>query len=197
MTGDQALARLLEGNRRFVAERAAHPNQSVARRQEIKSEQLPFAVVLGCSDSRVPLEIIFDQGLGDLFVVRVAGNVFDDTVLLGSIQFAVEQLQCPLLLVLGHEKCGAVQAAHQAITQDAMPQGALASIVKAIEPAIHETRGQGGDEIDRAVRANALHVADQLRNAGAFVQEQKPNQKLKIAAAYYALGTGAVEVLTR
>lgn len=195
MTGDEALARLLEGNRRFVAERAAHPNQSVARRQEVARGQLPFGVVLGCSDSRVPLEIIFDQGLGDLFVVRVAGNVFDRSVLLGSIQFAVEQLQCPLLLVLGHEKCGAVQAAHQAISQNAMPQGALASIVEAIEPAILQTRGQGGDEMDRAIRANARHVAEQLRGADSFLRKRQDDATLKIAAAYYALGTGAVEIL--
>lgn len=195
MTGDEALARLLEGNRRFVAERAAHPNQSVERRQEIARGQLPFGVVLGCSDSRVPLEIIFDQGLGDLFVVRVAGNVFDRSVLLGSIQFAIEQLQCPLLLVLGHEKCGAVQAAHQAISQNAMPQGALASIVQAIEPAILQTRGQGGDEIDRAIRVNARHVAEQLRGADSFLRKRQDDARLKIAAAYYALETGAVEIL--
>jgi carbonic anhydrase len=195
MTGDEALARLLEGNRRFVAERAAHPNQSGERRQEIARGQLPFAILLGCSDSRVPLEIIFDQGLGDLFVVRVAGNVVDDSVVLGTIEFAVAQFQCPLLLVLGHEKCGAVQAAHQAITQEAMPQGALASIVKAIEPAIIAAQDKGGDEIDFAIRANALHIAEQLRNADAFLQERNANGELKIAAAYYALETGTVELL--
>lgn len=197
MTGDQALARLLEGNKRFVAERASHPNQSVERRQEIARGQFPFAIVLGCSDSRVPLEIIFDQGLGDLFVVRVAGNVFDCEVLLGSIQFAVEQFECPLLLVLGHEKCGAVLAAHQAVVQNAMPRGALGSIVQAIEPAIREVRGSAGDEMDLAVRANARHVAEQLRNADAFLQARLTKGRLKIAAAYYALETGAVELLEK
>lgn len=195
MTGDAALERLLEGNRRFVAERAAHPNQSVKRRQEIARGQLPFAVVVGCSDSRVPLEIIFDQGLGDLFVVRVAGNVYDNHVLLGTIQFAVEQLQCPLLLILGHEKCGAVQAAYQAITQGIIPSGALGSIIRAIEPAISQVRGKGGDEIDLAVRENALHVAGQFRNADPFIETAQTDGKLKIVGAYYALSSGKVEIL--
>jgi len=109
-TGAEALARLMEGNKRFVTRKAQHPDQTLAHLREVESGQHPFAVVLSCSDSRVSPEIVFDQGLGDLFVIRVAGNVTDDTVI-GSIEYAVEHLKAPLVVVLGHQGCGAVQAA--------------------------------------------------------------------------------------
>ena len=107
--GDAALARLLEGNARYVESRAARPDQTPERRAEVATVQHPFALVLGCADSRVPPEIVFDQGLGDLFVIRVAGNVLDDQVL-ASIEYGVEHLHIPLVIVLGHERCGAVVA---------------------------------------------------------------------------------------
>ena len=111
LTPDRALTQLLRGNERFVAGWPDHPNQSARRRREVsEAGQHPFAIILSCADSRVPPEIIFDQGLGDLFIVRVAGNVLDDVVL-GTIEYAVEHLQVPLVMVLGHDKCGAVTAA--------------------------------------------------------------------------------------
>jgi carbonic anhydrase len=110
ITGDQALQKLTEGNARFISCNVTHPGQSKERLQELVSGQHPFAVVVGCSDSRVPPEIIFDQGLGDIFVVRTAGKVLDNAVL-GSIEYAVEHLSVPLVVVLGHDSCGAVKAA--------------------------------------------------------------------------------------
>ena len=111
LTPDQALTQLLRGNERFVAGWPDHPNQSARRRREVSdSGQQPFAIILSCSDSRVPPEIIFDQGLGDLFVIRVAGNIIDDAIL-GTIEYAVEHVHAPLVMVLGHDKCGAVTAA--------------------------------------------------------------------------------------
>src|SRR5947209_10905279 len=107
---DEALARLMAGNRRYVLHKEQHPDQSLTRRKELESGQHPFAVILGCADSRVSPEILFDQGLGDLFVIRVAGNVVDDTIL-ASVEYAVEHLGTRLIMVLGHEKCGAVSAA--------------------------------------------------------------------------------------
>ena len=110
LTADESLARLMEGNKRFVKRKAQHPDQSLAHLREIEPGQHPFAIVLGCSDSRVSPEVVFDQGLGDLFVIRVAGNVTDDAVV-GSVEYAVEHLKTPLVVVLGHQGCGAVQAA--------------------------------------------------------------------------------------
>src|SRR4051795_13565486 len=110
LPADRALARLLEGNGRYARHKEQHPDETLARRKELETGQHPFAVILSCADSRVPPELVFDQGLGDLFVIRVAGNIADDDVL-GSIEYAVEHLHTKLILVLGHEKCGAVSAA--------------------------------------------------------------------------------------
>lgn len=123
--GDEALARLIRGNQRFVFAMAANPNQTVERRKQVADKQAPFAVILGCSDSRVPLEIIFDQGIGDLFVVRLAGNAFDNNMGLGSIEFALEYFHSPLLMVLGHERCGAVQSTIEAIDRNVAVPGKL------------------------------------------------------------------------
>src|SRR5207237_5372942 len=109
LTPDQALSRLVAGNQRFVAHKPTHPHEDLARRHDLAGSQHPFAVVLSCSDSRLPPELVFDQGLGDLFVIRVAGNITDAAVI-GSIEYAVEHLHAPLIVVLGHEKCGAVTA---------------------------------------------------------------------------------------
>lgn len=194
-TGDEALQRLLRGNRRFVAAMAANPNQTVERRAQVAYKQTPFAVILGCSDSRVPLEIIFDQGIGDLFVVRLAGNVFDNGMGLGSIEFAVEYFHSPLLMVLGHERCGAVQSTIEAMERNATVPGKIANIVAAIKPVVEQVRGQPGDLLDNAVQANVRHVVNQLQNAGPIVKNLQAEGKLKIVGAYYALQTGQVEIL--
>lgn len=195
-TGDEALQRLIRGNQRFVMAWAANPNQTMERRQQVAEKQAPFAIVLGCSDSRVSPEIIFDQGIGDLFVVRLAGNLFDNYMGLGSIEFAVEQFHSPLLMVLGHENCGAVVSTIEAVQQNAMVPGKIANIVDAIKPIVERVKDQPGDLVNNAVRANVLHVVEQLRNADPLIRTLQADGKLKIVGAYYSLSSGKVEVLT-
>ena len=155
LTADEALARLMEGNQRFVSGRAIHPNQTVERRAALAGGQTPIAIVLTCSDSRVAPELYFDQGLGDLFVIRNAGNVLDDHAL-GSMEYAVDHLHVPLILVVGHGKCGAVSAA----VAGAHAPGHIQSIVDSIAPVVDGIKDQPGDKLDNAVRANARHVAE-------------------------------------
>lgn len=181
------LERLRAGNARYVSGAATHPNQSVERRGELAQGQKPFAVVLACADSRVAPEIIFDQGLGDLFVVRVAGNVVDNATL-GSLEYAVEHLGVSLLVVLGHEKCGAVSAA----VSGGKAEGHLFSIVQALEPAVKESRAQPGDPIENAVAANVRHVSQQLQDAEPVLRESCKAGRLRVIGARYDLDTGTV-----
>ncbi len=189
-TGKQAIERLLIGNKRFVASEMTYPNQTPRRRTELITGQYPFAVILGCSDSRVPPEVIFDQGLGDLFVIRVAGNILDDIVL-GSIEYAVQYLQTPLVMVLGHSDCGAVKAA---IARTEL-KGHLSLIAFAIQPAITNVKNHSGDSVEDVVRANAINVAEQIRSAKPLLAEYVQNGKVTIIAAKYDLQTGVVEML--
>ncbi len=186
----QALQFLMEGNKRYIAGKPKYPHHAVARRLEVAKGQMPFAIVLGCADSRVPPELIFDQGLGDLFVIRVAGNVSDPLVL-GSIEFAVEEFHSPLIVVLGHSKCGAVTAT----VKGGDAPGQVASIVKLVEPAVQKVRGQAGDLVDNAVRANARLVAAQLQSSSERLAREVHEARLKIVAACYGLESGAVELL--
>ena len=134
MTSDQALARILQGNERYVNGRAEGAGRDEGRRKEQADGQTPFAVILGCADSRVPPEILFDEGIGDLFVVRVAGNTAADDVTLGSLEFGIAVLGCPLLVVLGHEQCGAVKAALEVVAEGRQVGGHLGSLVRPIVP---------------------------------------------------------------
>jgi carbonic anhydrase len=155
VTGEEALARLIEGNKRYATGRTDAPRRDGGRRNEQAGAQTPLAVALGCADSRVPPEIIFDQGIGDLFVVRVAGNTAADDVTLGSLEFAVAVLHCPLLLVLGHEECGAVKAAVDAAVGGHLPHGHLAALVQPIAPAVEAARAARPDDLlDAAVQEN-------------------------------------------
>ncbi len=138
----EALARLKAGNQRFVASKLEHPRQTAKRRTELATSQHPFAVVLGCADSRTAPELVFDQGLGDVFVVRVAGNVLNDETL-GSIEYAVDHLGAQLIVVLGHERCGAIEAARETIAAKEEAPGHIQSLVKAIAPAVEATLGAG------------------------------------------------------
>lgn len=187
---DQALARLMEGNARYARHKEQHPDESLARRKEMEQGQHPFAVVLSCSDSRVPPELIFDEGLGDLFVIRVAGNVAGDDEL-GSIEYAVEHLNTKLIVVLGHEKCGAVTAA----VEGGNPPGHLKPLVSAIQPAVEEARNLPGDKIHNCVVANARRVARQLRESEPVLKEKVEQEGVKVVAAEYALDSGAVTLL--
>ena len=189
LTADQALQRLIEGNGRYMAGAATHPDQTTQRRAELANGQFPFAIVLTCSDSRVAPEIFLDQGLGDLFVIRNAGNILDDHVI-GSIEYAVEHLHVPLVLVVGHEKCGAVSAA---LAGGEMP-GHIRSVVEALEPAVEAAKNLPGDKVDNAVRANVQRVAEILTHVEPILQEALSHGKLRVVPARYDLATGRVEI---
>jgi carbonic anhydrase len=188
----EALKRLIEGNARFASGRLSHTTaEYVAEaRGKVAQSQRPFAIIVGCSDSRVEPELVFDQGLGDLFVVRAAGEVVDD-VALGSIEYAVEHLGSALIVVLGHERCGAVSAA----VARAQEPGHIAVVLKAIEPAVEQTSGQPGDPVENAVRAQARDVAQQLQGATPILAERVRSGQLKVVAARYDLDSGQVEWL--
>jgi carbonic anhydrase len=189
---EDALKRLLDGNTRFVAGKL-HPlngSELIERRAALTKDQKPFAIVVSCSDSRVPPELVFNVGLGDIFIVRTAGEVVD-AVAMGSIEYAVEHLGTPLIVVLGHQGCGAVSAAVSGATES----GNIPDVLKAISPAVEETKGKSGDPLDNAIRANALDIARRLQDAGPIIAPAVQSGKVKIAAACYSLDTGRVELL--
>src|SRR5437763_8664832 len=160
MPAADALERLQDGNAKFVAAMLTGLNgqELVARRTELTKDQKPFAIIVSCSDSRVPPELVFDVGLGDIFVVRTAGQALDPTDI-GSIEYAVAHLGTSLIVVLGHQSCGAVAAA----VSGANETGNIPNVLKAINPAVAETKSQPGDPVDNAVRANAVDVAKHLQ----------------------------------
>jgi len=190
LSADQALAMLIQGNQRYSQNKEQHPDETSDRRKALESAQHPFAVILSCADSRVPPELVFDQGLGDLFVIRVAGNIAAADEL-GSIEYAVEHLHTPLIVVLGHEKCGAVTAALQ--SGDA--PGHLKSLVAAIQPSVEETRNLPGDKVHNCVLANARRVARQIRESEPILHELVEKGSVKVVAADYALDSGKVTIL--
>lgn len=187
---DAALKALLVGNERFVAGMATRPRAGEARRAELVKGQHPVAVVVGCADSRVPPELLFDQGLGDLFVVRVAGNVAEPGVV-GSVEYAAEHLGTPLVVVLGHERCGAVQAT----LGGAGEEGNLGSLVKEIRPAVAsvcQPAAAGCDAVHEGVHANARAQAKLMVERSAALRELAAAGKVKVVAATYDLATGKV-----
>jgi carbonic anhydrase len=193
----QALRRLLAGNQRFRTGRQAHPHQSPARLHEVAAQQHPVAIMLGCADSRVPLEILFDQGIGDLFEQRVAGHVLDDSVL-GSIEFAVDRLEVPLLMVLGHGGCAAVAATVQRVWTGDTPPGHIATIVEAIRPAVArlvQVSGCGPATVRRAELANVQHVVRQLPVRSEIIRDRVTRERLAVVGGFYDLPTGRVSLL--
>jgi len=186
-SADAVLAELKAGNERHIKGQYKHPDETIARRQELAKGQSPHAVVLTCADSRVPPEIVFDEGLGDLFVIRVAGNVAPDAEI-ASIEYAVEHLHTPLVVVMGHQSCGAVGAA---IAGGEAP-GHLSALMEPIKPAVEEARKQKGDLSDNAVRINVERVVEQLRTSQPVLAHEVAEGKLRIVGAVYALDTGRV-----
>ncbi len=191
MTPKKALQNLLDGNARYIEDHLLHPSHT-ERREAVSSRQEPFAIILGCSDSRVPPEIIFDQGVGDLFVVRVAGNVVGP-VALNSIEYATKYLHSSLIFVLSHERCGAVTAVFEGDTTD------IEAISSLINPVIQECKQDckhtsSEDLLDLCIRSNATNVAKNIRSSpliARYIQEQK----IDVVAGYYDLYTGKVEIL--
>lgn len=189
-TSEEAMERLIAGNKRYVEAKMTHPHQDAKRREELGGGQAPFAIILGCADSRVPPAVLFDQGLGDLFVIRVAGNIIDDAIL-GSIEYSAAHLHTPLMVVLGHSKCGAVGAT----AAGGELEGHLPSLAKAIQPAVDKAKEMDGDLVDNAVRINAKMVAEQLRTSKPVLADLVNAGKLKVVAARYDIDSGLVDFL--
>jgi carbonic anhydrase len=214
----EAISRLKEGNGRFTAGNPQHPHESVderkymaansyenagvlslgmtseqaaKRRAELAKSQHPFAIILSCSDSRVPPELVFDEGLGDLFIVRVAGNVLNDEGL-GSIEYAVDILGARLIVVLGHQSCGAVDAAMKTVTAKGKAPGHIQSLVTAIKPVVDST--PKGD-LDTMIKANVKHVVDALRSSTPILKARVDSGDVQVIGGYYTLDTGAVTFL--
>lgn len=187
---------MLEGNKRWVQERQAHPNRSAERRRELAAGQEPFATVFSCLDSRVPAEIVFDCGTGDLAVVRTGGHVLDEDVVLGSLRFCTDILRTPLLLVMGHESCGAVGAAIEVIEGRQAPPPGLGAIVDAIRPAyeVAKAAGEPEDLTGQVVRAHTLLTVRRIAEAD-WIASLMRTGELRIAGAHYSLLTGKVSLL--
>jgi carbonic anhydrase len=186
LTPDSALQTLMEGNERSASDKLLHPNRTVERRQAIVAQQNPFAIIVGCSDSRVPPEIIFDQGLGDLFIVRVAGNVVGP-IELDSIEYATCYLGSSVILVMGHQNCGAVNAVLSGNTKE------IEDVAKLIEPAI---QGQKNLSIEQAVKANIQYVVTHLKSTP-LLRRYLTEGKIKIVGGYYDLESGKVLLLDK
>lgn len=187
----EAISKLKEGNSRYTSGNLQHPGQTTERRTELAKTQHPFAAIVSCSDSRVPPEVVFDQGLGDLFVVRVAGNVINDEGL-GSLEYTVDHLGTRLILVLGHQRCGAVDAARETIAAKGKAPGHIQSLVTAIKPAVEAT---SKEDLDATIKANVKHVVDTLRSSTPILKAAVDSGKLQIVGGYYSLDTGAVAFL--
>ena len=187
----EAISKLKEGNGRYAGGNLQHPGQTTERRAELANSQYPFATIVSCSDSRVPPEIVFDQGLGDLFVVRVAGNVIDDHAL-GSIEYAVDHLGVRLIVVLGHQSCGAVKAAKETIAAKTKAPGHIQSLVTAIQPAVEAT---AKGDLEATIKANVKDVAQALRSSTPVLKPKVDSGDVRVVGAYYNLDTGAITFL--
>lgn len=197
ISADEALQKLLEGNKRFVEQQMTGQKLcDLSAREGLAKSQHPYAIILSCSDSRVPPEIVFDKGLGEIFVVRVAGNV-PDPVVLGSVEYAAEHLGSPLVVVLGHERCGAVTAAVEA---KGKPEGNIGAIIKTITPAVKQAKKEyKGIEktglVETAIDDNVKLVAANLTKKSSVLKHMVKEGKLKIVAAKYDLDDGQVRLL--
>ncbi|WP_428376931.1 carbonic anhydrase [Lichenicoccus sp.] len=197
MTPEQALDLLREGNRRYRVGSPIHP-EGVSREQRVAlaEAQQPFCVLVGCSDSRVPPELLFGRGLGELFIVRNAGNVVD-LAAMGSIEYGVLMLGVPLIVVLGHERCGAVKAALDVVQNDTIYPGSIGQMIEPIIPAVLQASrpgaGAGDDLLDRSVRANVRRIVARLRTTEQILIEPQREGRLKIVGARYDLDDGRVE----
>ena len=189
---DLALQKLIDGNLRYAQGNASHPNQSLERRAELTLGQHPFAVILSCSDSRIPPELVLDQGLGDIFVIRTAGEVVDNASL-ASIEYAVDHLGVPLVMVLGHDSCGAVTAA----VQGGEAEGHLGSLIDFIRPAVEQAReaGEESDLLNSSIDNNIHNIVEALENSQPILSEKVEKGELTIVGARYHLDSGVVDIL--
>ena len=192
-TPAEAWAAILEGNQRFVTDKPAHVRQDFGLRQELAKEQKPFAALFGCADSRLSAEIIFDVGLGDLFVVRNAGQVIAETIL-GSLEYAVEVLGVPLILVLGHDECGAIRATMNSTEGQPMPKGEfIHNLVERITPTVLAAKANGLNEIDKITAVHIKHTIDELITRSTLIAERIESGKLAVVGANYKLALGEIQ----
>src|SRR3954453_12293235 len=201
LTADQALQRLKDGNRKFMADapdqtaaaaQMDNPRLNHERRLEIAQGQTPFAVLVSCSDSRVPPELLFGRGLGELFIVRNAGNTVD-TSAIGSIEYGVAELGVPLIVVMGHQRCGAVDAAVSVVRDNATFPGSIGAMIEPIIPAVLSVRDKPGDLLDNAVRANISRIVRRLRQVEPTLLTPQREGRLKVVGAHYSLEDGSVD----
>jgi carbonic anhydrase len=180
----------MSGNRRYTSMRQLHPRQNTTHRQRLVEGQKPFAAVLSCSDSRVPSEIIFDQGLGDLFIVRTAGHAVNGLVL-ASLEYAVHALRVPLVIVVGHAECGAVRA----VMENQPLPGLLPELVASIRPGLHGIEAQSPGALDVAIRESARTVTARLARESRIIEEAVAEGWLRVVAAHYELSNGRITLL--
>ncbi|MEU9373675.1 carbonic anhydrase [Streptomyces sp. NPDC048255] len=193
-TPRDAFKLLLAGNQRFVSGAPEHPNQDAVRRAETAPSQQPFAVLFGCSDSRLAAEIIFDRGLGDLFVVRTAGHVVG-TEVLGSLEFGVSVLNAPLVVVLGHDSCGAVSAARSALEDGQTPGGFVRDVVERVTPSVLAARAAGRETADEIVAEHIEHTVDLLLERSRVLAERVAAGRLGVVGLSYRLADGSAQLV--
>src|SRR6476660_4412629 len=194
-TPARALAELLAGNRRFIGGERIHPHQDVEHRAAVAQGQTPFAVIFGCSDSRLAAEIIFDRGLGDLFVVRTAGHTFGPEVL-GSIEYAVALLDTPLVVVLGHDSCGAVTAAHDTAASGETPPGYIVALVEAVLPSVEVAAGRGVHDVNGIVDVHIQCTVELLLQRSLTLADAVAAGRCAVVGMSYQLAAGRVRVVT-
>lgn len=195
LTPAQAWLRLREGNERFVSGQSSHPNQDASRRASLVNTQNPFAVIFGCSDSRLAAEIIFDLGLGDVFVVRTAGQVIDDAVL-GSLEYSVSVLQVPLIVVLGHDSCGAVSATINTIDSGVMPVGFIRDLVERITPSVLTSRRAGVTDVNGTVVEHIKQTSKRLVDSSRVVSDAVQRGSTAVVGITYRLDDGTADVVS-
>jgi carbonic anhydrase len=191
----EAWTTLMEGNRRFVDSNSSHPNQDAARRTSLVTTQNPFAVIFGCSDSRLAAEIIFDLGLGDAFVVRTAGHVIDNTVL-GSLEYSVEYLEVPLIVVLGHDSCGAVTATKSAVATGDMPPGFIRDLVERITPSVLTSlRKDANSDVSEMIEEHVKQTAARLVENSPIIAGAVARRKTAVVGLTYRLTDGRADLV--
>lgn len=194
LTPSEAWKKLLEGNARFVSGESVHPNQDAARRSSLVNEQNPFAIIFGCSDSRLAAEIIFDLGLGDAFVVRTAGHVLDEAVL-GSLEYGVDVLEVPLIVILGHDSCGAVTAARETVDTGEMPRGGIRDLVERITPSVLSARRAGNDSLNDMVIENVRQSSARLLDSSRAISEAVDAGRTAVVGVAYRLADGRADLV--
>lgn len=196
MTPAEAWQKLRDGNERFISSSSNHPNQDASRRASLVNTQDPFAVIFGCSDSRLAAEIIFDVGLGDIFVVRTAGQVIDDAVL-GSLEYSVDILKVPLIVILGHDSCGAVTATINAVETGTMPAGFIRDLVERITPSVLTSRRNGVTDVNPTVEEHIRQTSQRLVDSSRVLARAVENGSTAVVGVTYRLEEGKADLVSQ